>query len=158
MTLTLDTFLRDDPGSPLGRGMPGGRTLRADGESHYEAWLALVRRDPCAYCPAPGASGTVDHVDPRSRPARGLGSAHGWINTVGACERCNGSKRDLDLLVFLHRRSRTGRKASSRRARDRGPSAVHCTTRAVGARHPRRRASSRTTTIVAAAATPNTGS
>ncbi len=101
--LTYD-FLRDDAGTPLGHGMPSGSPLRADGQSHYEAWQALLRRDPCSYCGAAGGSGTVDHVDPRSRPARGVGSVHGWINTVGACARCNGLKRDLGLLAFLHRR------------------------------------------------------
>jgi len=96
------TFLRDDAGNPLGGGMPSGSPLRADGESHYEAWLALLRRDPCAYCSGPG--GTVDHVEPRSGSARGIGTVTGWVNTVGACARCNGAKRDLPLLVHLHRR------------------------------------------------------
>lgn len=59
-------FLRDDAGTPLGVGMPSGGPLRADGQSHYEAWQALLRRDPCSYCGAHGAAGTVDHVDPRS--------------------------------------------------------------------------------------------
>lgn len=101
--LTWD-FLRDDAGSPLGAGMPSGAPLRADGQSHYEAWQALLRRDPCSYCGVRDAPGTVDHVDPRSRAARGVGTVHGWLNTVGACARCNGAKRDLALLVFLHRR------------------------------------------------------
>ena len=100
-------FLRDDGGSPLGPGMPSGSPLRADGQSHYDAWLALLRRDPCSYCGAL-RSGTVDHVDPRSRAARGLGTAHSWINTVGACERCNGAKRDSVLLAFLYRRRWNG--------------------------------------------------
>ena len=100
----IDDFLRDDAGTPLGIGMPSGAPLRADGQSHYEAWQSLLRRDPCAYCGARGAAGTVDHVDPRSRAARGLGTVHGWINTAGACTGCNGAKRDLGLLVFLHRR------------------------------------------------------
>ena len=103
----IQTFLRDDAGSPLGAGMPSGGPLRADGQSHYEAWLALVRRDPCAYCGA-GWSGTVDHVEPRSRSARGVGTVHSWVNTVGACARCNGSKRDSMLLAFLHRRRWNG--------------------------------------------------
>jgi hypothetical protein len=90
--LTYD-FLRDDAGSPLGSGMPSGGPLREDGQSHYEAWQALLRRDPCSYCGARGEAGTVDHVDPRSRSARGIGTVHGWINTVGACARCNGAKR-----------------------------------------------------------------
>ncbi len=101
--LTYD-FLRDDAGTPLGHGMPSGAPLRADGQSHYEAWQALLRRDPCSYCGARGEAGTVDHVEPRSRSARGVGTVHGWINTVGACARCNGAKRDLALLAFLHRR------------------------------------------------------
>ena len=108
--LLIDTFLRDDGGTPLGPGMPSGGPVRTDGQSHYDAWLALARRDPCAYCARPGRSGTVDHVDPRSRPARGLGSAHSWVNTVGACERCNAAKRDLPLLVFLARRRRVSRR------------------------------------------------
>ena len=102
-----DHFLRDDAGSPLGPGMPSGRPLRADGQSHYEAWLSLERLDPCAYCATPGPSGTVDHVEPRSRSTRGLGGAHAWLNTVGACVGCNGAKRDSGLLAFLHRRARS---------------------------------------------------
>lgn len=101
-------FLRDDAGTPLGIGMPTGAPLRADGQSHYEAWQSLLRRDPCSYCGAAGESGTVDHVDARSRGARGLGTVHGWVNTVGACARCNGAKRDLGLLVFLLRRCWSG--------------------------------------------------
>ena len=107
-TLLIETYLRDDAGTPLGAGMPSGSPLRLDGQSHYEAWLALVRRDPCAYCP--GRGGTVDHVEPRSRSARGLGTPHGWLNTVGACSGCNGAKRDSDLLAFLHRRRWNGRR------------------------------------------------
>jgi len=103
--MTLDstliaTYLRDDAGTPLGRGMPSGRPLRNDGERHYDAWLRLLRLDPCAYCGRRRA-GTVDHVEPRSKPVRGLGGAHSWLNVVGACERCNGAKRDRDLLTAL---------------------------------------------------------
>ncbi|MEY2515859.1 MAG: hypothetical protein QOJ89_3217 [bacterium] len=107
LTHTTRDFLRDDGGSPLGPGMPSGAPLRADGQSHYDAWLALLRRDPCSYCGACW-SGTVDHVEPRSRAARGIGTAHSWVNTVGACERCNGAKRDSALLAFLHRRRWNG--------------------------------------------------
>jgi len=110
--LTRD-FLRDDGGSPLGPGMPSGSPLRADGQSHYDAWLALLRRDPCSYCGA-GRSGTVDHVEPRSRAARGIGTPHSWVNTAGACERCNGAKRDSELLVFLHRRRWNGAACAGR--------------------------------------------
>jgi len=98
-------FLRDDAGTPLGARAGGsGRPLREDGQSHYDAWLAQLRREACAYCGAPG--GTVDHVEPRSRTVRGLGSAHGWVNVVGACCTCNQAKRDLPLLEFLRRRVR----------------------------------------------------
>lgn len=69
-----------------------------------------TRRDPCSYCPTPG--GTVDHVDPRCHAARGVGSAHGWINTIGACTRCNAAKRDLPLLAFLQRRRLSHRRDS----------------------------------------------
>lgn len=101
----LADFLRDDAGTPLGgRAGSSGRPLRADGQSHYDAWLAQLRREVCAYCGAPG--GTVDHIEPRSRAARGLGSAHSWLNVVGACGRCNQAKRDLPLLEFLRRRVR----------------------------------------------------
>lgn len=79
-------FLRDDGGSPLGPGMPSGSPLRSDGQSHYEAWQALLRRDACSYCGAQGAGGTVDHVDPRSGAARGLGSVHAGSTPWGrAC-------------------------------------------------------------------------
>ena len=98
MTLLHD-FLRDDAGTPLGRGMPSGAPLRRDGERHYDAWLRIVRSEPCAYCGGPG--GTVDHVEPQARAPRGVGTAHSWLNVVGACGPCNGAKRDRPLLRFL---------------------------------------------------------
>lgn len=101
----LTTYLRDDAGTPLGGGMPSGRPLRTDGERHHDAWLRLLRLDPCAYC-GRARGGTVDHVEPRSRTARGLGGAHSWTNVVGACEPCNGRKADRSLLWFLWVRAR----------------------------------------------------
>jgi 5-methylcytosine-specific restriction endonuclease McrA len=95
--------------------MPTGAPLRADGQSHYEAWQAILRRDPCAYCGAPHA-GTVDHIEPRCREARGIGPVHGWINLTAACQRCNGAKRDTDLLLFLVRRQ-YGHRPCRRRTR-----------------------------------------
>jgi len=110
---TLHTFLRDDAGTPLGTGMPSGAPLRVDRECHYDAWLRLLRADACAYCGGPG--GTIDHIEPRSRTARGLGSAHSWLNVVGACTRCNGAKRDRSLLAFLRLTSRRRRGRAGRR-------------------------------------------
>lgn len=95
-------FLRDDPGTPLGVGMPSGRALREDGDSHLEAWGRVVRSDPCALCGGPG--GSLDHIEPRSRRTSGLGGAHSWLNYAGMCDRCNGRKRDLPLLIFMARR------------------------------------------------------
>ena len=95
---TWHTFLRDDPGHPLGgSGMPTGRPLGVDG-SHGARWMALLRREPCAYCARPGPCGTVDHIEPRCRLAQ---TTHTWLNYVGACDRCNGKKADRPLLAFL---------------------------------------------------------
>ena len=79
--------------------MPLGVTFREDGDTHREAWMRIIRRDPCSFCG--GTGGTVDHVEPQSRTARGIGGAHSWANYVGCCVRCNGRKRDQKLLLFL---------------------------------------------------------
>lgn len=49
----------------------------------------VLRRDRfrCGYCGGRGT--TVDHVLPASR-----GGPCSWLNTVAACERCNGRKAD----------------------------------------------------------------
>lgn len=116
--LLLSTYLRDDGGTPLGVGMPSGAPLRLDGERHYDGWLRLVRADPCAYC-GDTPSGTVDHVEPRSRAARGLGGAHSWLNVVGACPACNGLKADRPLLRFLGTRAEASDGRARRRRRER---------------------------------------
>ena len=97
----VDRWLDSDPGHPLGYGYPGGSPLREDGESHRAAWMRLLRSDPCAYCHRPGPAGTLDHIEPRCRPARAPGGAHCWTNYTGACGRCNAAKADRPLLVFL---------------------------------------------------------
>lgn len=55
------------------------------------AWTraGVLARDQrrCAYCL--GRATTVDHVLPRSRGGRNT-----WLNTVAACEACNGRKGD----------------------------------------------------------------
>lgn len=93
-------WMTDHPGYPLGNGMPGGETMRMDGESHSNAWRRILRGDVCAYCDAPD-SGTVDHVEPRSRGS--VGREH-WPNLVGACEPCNRAKAADPLLMFLLKR------------------------------------------------------
>lgn len=120
MSDIYEEFIRSDPGNPLGHGMPLGRTLRKDGESHREAWMRTLRWDPCAYCcalpveilgPLPQKNkdgrvrGTLDHIEPQSRTARGIGGKHTWLNYVGACEHCNSKKAAVSLLEFLGRRA-----------------------------------------------------
>lgn len=97
------TWLDDaTPGHPLGPGMPGGSTLREDGDSHRDAWARVLRGDACSYCAAPGAGGTVDHVDPTSR-----GGSYRVGNLTGACASCNESKgARTDLLLWMRARSR----------------------------------------------------
>lgn len=96
MTDLLDDYLRDDPGTPLGS---SGRTMREDGDSHREAWARVIRRDPCTYCGGPG--GTLDHIEPRARRARGVGGVHSWLNFTGACGTCNSSKGARGMLGYL---------------------------------------------------------
>ena len=96
-----ERWLDSDPGHPLGSGYPSGSPLRFDGETHRGAWMRLLRADPCAYCEMPGAAGTLDHIEPRSRPARAPGGAHCWTNYTGACPRCNSAKAQRPLLLFL---------------------------------------------------------
>lgn len=93
-----------DAGHPLGHGMPTGRSLRADGETHRQWWMRIVREDPCAYCGRRPA-GTLDHIEPQSRSARVPGGCHWWGNYTGACQSCNGSKGAGDLLLFLRERA-----------------------------------------------------
>lgn len=93
-------FIADHPANPLGKGMPGGSSLRLDGESHRGAWRALVRRDPCAYCGATG--GSIDHIVARNPlVAVPFGGKFSWLNEIGACSRCNSSKGSDSLLLFL---------------------------------------------------------
>jgi len=116
-------YLSDHPGHPLGRGMPMGRSMRIEvfheptqmwrGESHSMWWQRVLRADPCSFCGEVihysfradewrHGAGTVDHVEPKSQPIRGIGGAHAWTNLAGACSDCNGSKSDKPLLMFLH--------------------------------------------------------
>lgn len=97
-----------EPGNPLGVGYPLGSPLRRDEESHREAWMRVVRGDPCSYCsrvPFPcrfhnGGAATLDHIDAQSGPRRDDG-LHAWTNYSGSCGRCNGAKSNKPLLLWL---------------------------------------------------------
>jgi 5-methylcytosine-specific restriction endonuclease McrA len=55
------------------------------GPSWSRAGVLARDQRRCAYCL--GRATTVDHVLPRSRGGRNT-----WLNTVAACEECNGRK------------------------------------------------------------------
>ena len=126
MIAVADRWLDSDPGHPLGPGYPGGSPLREDGETHRAAWMRLLRGDPCAYCGRPGPAGTLDHVEPRCRPARSPGGAHCWTNYTGACDRCNALKADKPLLVFLAARRGAQLHRQARRRLPHGAPATVC--------------------------------
>jgi hypothetical protein len=91
--------LRDDAGTPLSPACRAARPARRRPVALRRAVVAAAPRSLLVLRRAWRVS-HGDHVDPRSRGARGVGTIHGWISTAGACERCNGAKRDLGLLVF----------------------------------------------------------
>lgn len=71
------------------------RSTRRLDEATIE-FVQLVRRDPCSYC---GESAEAwDHIEPHAK-----GGASIWENATGACTRCNASKKDENLLLFLLR-------------------------------------------------------
>jgi 5-methylcytosine-specific restriction endonuclease McrA len=123
-----EQWLRDDAGYPLGGGMPTGRVLRADGQSHRDWWMSVLRADPCSYCGREAGSrlledgrtlpgGTLDHIDPHSGRTRGGVGNWDWPNFAGACAACNHSKGNESLLRFLERRV-PGRKPAPRPVRE----------------------------------------
>jgi 5-methylcytosine-specific restriction endonuclease McrA len=63
-----------------------------------DAYAALLRDDPCAYCGEPASD--ADHIDAISR-----GGVHSWDNLTAACRACNVSKYSEPLLRFMLRRS-----------------------------------------------------
>lgn len=99
-TAAAINFTDSHAGHPLGRGFPMGAALREDGETHREAWMRVLRGDPCSYCDAP-TSGTVDHIIPQATGERNL---HTWLNYTGACAGCNNSKGSKPLLLWLAER------------------------------------------------------
>jgi hypothetical protein len=100
-----------------------------------DAWVVIVKRDPCVYCgrtlqELEGGTGkkyrngnatlmTVEHVIPQSAPDHLR--PKGWQNQVGACWNCNHERGDVPLLHFLlglrARPVRTKKRAPIRKAR-----------------------------------------
>jgi 5-methylcytosine-specific restriction endonuclease McrA len=62
--------------------------------------LAVIRRDPCAYCGS-RYDVTLDHIVPLA-----AGGEHVPENLAAACRPCNASKKDRALLLFLLERAR----------------------------------------------------
>lgn len=73
-----------------------------DSEKVPTWWTAALRADPCSYCGERG--GEVEHVLPLN-----AGGPHRIDNLVGACERCNASKSDTPLVLWLVTRTRGAR-------------------------------------------------
>lgn len=103
--VAVDSFDTSHPGYPLGKGYPLGLSLRLDGETHRQAWQRILRQDPCAYCDKTD-SGTLDHIEPKSKRARGIGGKHSWVNYTAACPSCNFHKTDTPMLHFLLARAK----------------------------------------------------
>jgi hypothetical protein len=86
--------------------------------SGAEPWLAILKRDPCAYCGQRTHDITVDHITPFAAlpPSSRTGSEAGrWArwrrqesaglsNGAPACSSCNTAKADSSLLGYLARR------------------------------------------------------
>ncbi len=57
----------------------------------------IVTRDPCSYCGLAGEPGMgPDHIDPFHH-----GGGGEWENLTAACRRCNSSKGDRRMLLWL---------------------------------------------------------
>lgn len=67
----------------------------ADNPEETVAFVAMLRRDPCSYCGAPG--GTIDHIVPLSK-----GGSHHSSNLAASCMTCNNKKKARSLLSFIH--------------------------------------------------------
>lgn len=63
------------------------RWRHSRGPAWSRAGVMARDRHQCAYCGRPAT--TIDHILPRSR-----GGQNSWLNTVAACESCNGRKDD----------------------------------------------------------------
>ena len=76
------------------------RRRRGAGKVTKEEWVGVVAEANCQcfYCGAAVEKVTIDHVIPLSKGGRNL-----WMNLIGACMACNGSKSSRDPIewVFL---------------------------------------------------------
>lgn len=59
----------------------------------------VVQRDPCAGCGRVGADTAADHI-----VALELGGENVWENLTALCRRCNASKKNKPLLLWLAER------------------------------------------------------
>jgi 5-methylcytosine-specific restriction endonuclease McrA len=76
------------------------RAKYTDPSMAWGAWMA-IKEDyghRCAYCAALPAKLEQDHMDPLA-----IGGRHNSANVVPACRRCNASKGDTPLLLWLAR-------------------------------------------------------
>lgn len=77
------------------------RCETADPSEDTANYISVLFHDPCCYCGGP--SHAIDHIDGRN-PKTSKGR-HEWMNLTRACKRCNGSKGDKPLLLWLATRS-----------------------------------------------------
>ncbi len=73
------------------RNAPGRGVSAAQWRDALAASLGI-----CSYCNGPLAPATFDHIEPIN-----TGGAHDVDNLAVACKRCNDSKNDTALLVWL---------------------------------------------------------
>jgi 5-methylcytosine-specific restriction endonuclease McrA len=64
-------------------------------DSATQAFITVLRDDPCSYCGA-AAPSHIDHIVPASK-----GGCGEWGNLTAACKSCNSVKKDRPLLRFL---------------------------------------------------------
>lgn len=62
--------------------------------SDIAAYGKAMKADPCAYCGE--SSEARDHIIPKAD-----GGPDDWMNRTGACHRCNSTKQQTPLLIFL---------------------------------------------------------
>lgn len=64
--------------------------------SGADAWVSILLGDPCSYCGNPMEE--VDHITPVASGGDGE-----WSNLAAACQRCNRSKKNHPLLLWIAR-------------------------------------------------------